>query len=182
MMANNCFAFKATSDLAFLSAYDNLYACESCTFVTLARLSPLVCIIVFLVPPDCPGPRGPPGEVLPADRQLSPAGNMPGPAAPLKSAGWLWTGAAGGGNQSVSIHRLSDSPCSSQRSPSPLPPDLSCLQVEKQSRRREETGGSVTHLQKTLIWFLRIKGMKTEKLTKPAPVVMIILHQTEVNR
>lgn len=32
---------------------------------------------------------GPPGEVLPADRQLGPAGDMPGPAEPLKSAGWL---------------------------------------------------------------------------------------------
>lgn len=51
--------------------------------------------------------RAPLGEVLPADRQLGPAGDMPCPAEPLKSAGWLWTIAAGGGNQSVSIPCLS---------------------------------------------------------------------------
>lgn len=31
-------------------------------------------------------------------------------------------------------------------------------------------------------WFLRIKGIMAEKLTKPAPVVMIILYLTGVNR
>lgn len=42
----------------------------------------------------------------------------------------------------------------------------------------EETGGSVTHLQKTFIWFVRIKGMKVEELTKRVPVVVIIQHET----
>lgn len=43
----------------------------------------------------------------------------------------------------------------------------------------EETGGSVTHLQKTFIWFVGIKGMKVEGLTKRVPVVMIIQYETE---
>lgn len=131
---------------------------------------------------------GPPGEVLPADRQLGPAGDMPGPAEPLKSAGWLWTVAAGGGNQSVSIPPpslylfLSLYLCLSL----PLQPPAQSVSAAIESfmftgRKAKETqrrnrGGNVTHLQKEFIWFLRIKGMKAEKLTKPAPVVMIILY------
>ena len=83
----------------------------------LTHLSLAVCIIVFFGAAWLSRAPGPPGEVLPADRQPGPAGDMPGPAAPLKSAGWLWTVAAGGGNQSVSI-----SP-----PPPPPPPPFSLL-------------------------------------------------------
>lgn len=45
-----------------------------------------VYIIVFMVPPDCPGPRAPRGKSCPQTGSSSRLGDMSGPAALLKSA------------------------------------------------------------------------------------------------
>lgn len=144
----------------------------------------------FMVPPDCPGP-GPPGG-SPARRQAAQAGwgtcqvllHFWSLLACLALNWSSWR------RKSIRLypHCLTDSPWS--------PPsaahhcchnDLSRSRVESQKEteeRKKKTGGtrgSVTHLQKTLIWFLGIKGMKGGQLTKPVPVVMIIQYQTEVN-
>lgn len=134
-----------------------------------------------LVPSDCPrAPLG--GKSCLQTGSLARAGTcqvLPG----LWTASWLWTVAAGGGNQSVSIPHLSSFlsfylsiSCSLSLS-SPAAPPAQCVSAAIESfmftgRRegdREETRGEeggCNPPSKEAQWFLRIKGIKAEKTNK----------------
>lgn len=129
------------------------------------------------MPPDCPwGPRG---KSCPQTGSLARPGTcqvLPG----LWTACWLWTVAAGGGNQSVSIPHLSSSLSFSLSAALSLPlqpPQRKCVFAAIESfmftgRReggREETRGEeggCNPSSKEAQWFLRIKGIKAEKTNK----------------
>ena len=125
-----------------------------CVCVTLHTFLPLVCIIVFLVPPGCPGPQGPWGKSCPQTGSSAPAGGRAGSCRAsevcwlaLNCSCWRWKSIRLFSFWSLSISAslfslLSLSPpAAPQSSPSPPPSHLSCSQVERQKRRHGEEAG-----------------------------------------